>query len=233
MRSVILALCLALGLAAAAVTPDTSQLKQSCAQQLESAKGGEREAVVAMQDSCLTLHTGSGSSPWPRLLLGSAQHLGCCSCYSSDSHAQQQSKHCLQILTCSCPIADSYVFLVGSGEAAVHRAAEAVATQLGVKKEAVLPACLIADVELNFHGRRLQQNDDDDDAWDEGISSKEAALITVPFAVNALQQDRLQFCRHAWGLVHAEIIHWDELTSRSLPLTFTSCRMPDANCMFI
>lgn len=83
--------------------------------------------------------------------------------------------------------------LAGSGEAAVHRAAEAVATELGIRKEAVLPACLVADVELNFHGRRLQQNDDDDDAWDEGISSKGAARITVPFAGNALQQVRLQF----------------------------------------
>lgn len=46
--------------------------------------------------------------------------------------------------------------------------------QLNVSTETVLPACLIADVELSLHGgqrsRRLQQDDDDD--WDEGISSE-------------------------------------------------------------
>jgi len=63
MRSIALALCLALGLAAAAVTPDTSQLKQSCAQQLESAKGGEHEVVIAMQDSCLAPAKASAARP--------------------------------------------------------------------------------------------------------------------------------------------------------------------------
>lgn len=64
----------------------------------------------------------------------------------------------------------------GSGEAAVQRAAQAVAQQLGIEKEAVLPACLVADVQLSLHGRRLQQ-DDDEDSWDEGISSKHAVSL--------------------------------------------------------
>lgn len=63
----------------------------------------------------------------------------------------------------------------GIGEAAVQKAAAAVAQQLNIKKEAVLPACLIADVERALHGRRLQQNDDDD-AWDQGIASVQPRL---------------------------------------------------------
>jgi hypothetical protein len=63
------------------------------------------------------------------------------------------------------------MFRAGSGEAAVARAAAAVALQLNVTQESALPACLIADVELSFQGRRLLQ-DDDDDAWNQGIASK-------------------------------------------------------------
>lgn len=62
------------------------------------------------------------------------------------------------------------VVIAGSGDAAVQQAAEAVAQQLNVTKESVLPACLIAGVELSFHGRSLLQ--DDDDNWDEGIASE-------------------------------------------------------------
>ncbi len=47
-----------------------------------------------------------------------------------------------------------------------------MAKQLNVTKEAVLPACLIADVELSMHGRSLLQDDDD---WNEGINSEFAA----------------------------------------------------------
>jgi hypothetical protein len=66
----------------------------------------------------------------------------------------------------------------GSGEAAVQRAAEAVANKLNVTKESALPACLIADVELSFtNGRRLLQ-DDDDHSWNQGISSKLHAMFT-------------------------------------------------------
>lgn len=61
-----------------------------------------------------------------------------------------------------------YVY-AGSGDAAVQRAAEAVAKQLNVTKESALPACLIADVDLSFHGRSLLQDDDED--WNEGIAS--------------------------------------------------------------
>jgi hypothetical protein len=59
----------------------------------------------------------------------------------------------------------------------VQKAAAAVAQQLNIKKEAVLPACLIADVERALHGRRLQQNDDDDDAWDQGIASEGSGCL--------------------------------------------------------
>jgi hypothetical protein len=45
-----------------------------------------------------------------------------------------------------------------------------VAKQLNVTKESVLPACLIADVELAFQGRSLLQDDDED--WDNGINSR-------------------------------------------------------------
>lgn len=59
---------------------------------------------------------------------------------------------------------------VGTGEAAIQKAAEVVAQQLNVTKESVLPACLIADVELAFQGRSLLQDDDED--WDNGINSR-------------------------------------------------------------
>lgn len=59
----------------------------------------------------------------------------------------------------------------GSGEAAVARAAAAVALQLNVTKQSAMPACLIADVELSFQGRSLLQSDDDN-SWNQGIASK-------------------------------------------------------------
>lgn len=65
----------------------------------------------------------------------------------------------------------------------MQTAAEAVAFQLNVTKESALPACLIADVKLSFsNGRRLLQ-DDDDDSWDQGISSKLDVLLRYQHVV--------------------------------------------------
>lgn len=75
----------------------------------------------------------------------------------------------------------------------MQKAAAAVAQQLNVKKEAVLAACLIADVERAFHGRKLQQNDDDDDSWDQGIASEAACLPSrLASAVGVLRPENLE-----------------------------------------